>query len=234
MKSALAEWSSNDTPFWTNHPSILFQSITALYPSRKQSYNENLNAISRLTIVLTLILYLTYKQSFKILATGFLTLGAIIFLNFVMKSLTVVEGFDSANMSDSELYNLVKSNFTEPSPTNPIMNVLLTEIDDDPNRRMAAPAFHSIVEKDMNESTKDMVAINFDDPAIKDRLFKDLGDNFNFEQSMRQFYATPSTTVPNDQQGFAEYCYADMISCRDITNNELACTRNMPPQWINP
>jgi len=231
MKSALAEW----PPFWTDEPSILFQNITALYPSRKQSYNENLNAISRLTIVLTLILYLTYKQSFKILATGFLTLGAVTFLHFVMNSSReMVEGFDSASMSNSELYNLVKSNFTEPTEKNPVMNVLLTEIDDDPNRRMAAPAFHSIVEKDINESTKDMVAVNFDDPAIKDRLFKDLGDKFSFEQSMRQFYATPNTTVPNDQEGFAEYCYADMISCRDITNNELACTRNMPPQWINP
>jgi hypothetical protein len=231
MKSAFAEW----PPFWTDEPSILFQNITALYPSRKQSYNENLNAISRLTIVLTLILYLTYKQSFKILATGFLTLGAVIFLHFVMNSSReMVEGFDSTSMSNSELYNLVKSNFTEPTEKNPVMNVLLTEIDDDPNRRMAAPAFHSIVEKDINESTKDMVAVNFDDPAIKDRLFKDLGDKFSFEQSMRQFYATPNTTVPNDQEGFAEYCYADMISCRDITNNELACTRNMPPQWINP
>ena len=127
----------------------------------------------------------------------------------------------------------MKSNFTEPNAGNPLMNVLLTEIDDNPNRKMAAPAFHPVVEKDLNKSTKDMVAANFNDPTIDERLFKDLGDNFNFDKSMRQFYANPSTTVPNDQQGFAEFCYADMISCRDITNNELACTRNMPPRWTN-
>ena len=50
---------------------------------------------------------------------------------------------------------------------------------------------------------------------------------------MHAWYPTANTTIPNDQKGFAEYCYGDMISCRDQENNELACTRNMPPRWTN-
>ena len=38
-----------------------------------------------------------------------------------------------------------------------------------------------------------------DQPDIESKLFKDLGDNFDFEQSMRPFYATANTKVPNDQ-----------------------------------
>jgi hypothetical protein len=43
---------------------------------------------------------------------------------------------------------------------------------------------------------------------------------------MNRFYATPSTTVPNDQAGFADYCYGNMVSCKD--GDDLACARNAP------
>ena len=56
-------------------------------------------------------------------------------------------------------------------------------------------------------------------------------DNYVFNNSMWNWYATPNTKIPNDQAGFAEYCYGDMISCKE--NNALACTQDMPPHWIN-
>jgi hypothetical protein len=46
----------------------------------------------------------------------------------------------------------------------------------------------------------------------------------SFEQSMRQFYSTPSTQNPDDQQAFAEFCYGSMISCAE--GNKFACARN--------
>ena len=222
---------------------VLFKS-GALFPSRYgASPTDNLNAISRLVLLLTVLIYVLGKPSMKVLAAGALTLAAVAFLHAVWRrpssssssssSELLREGF--AGYNSPGLYSLVKSNFTEPSVPNPVMNVLLTEIDDNPNRKMAAPAYHPEVEKDLNKRTKERVAHNFNDPTIDQRLFKDLGDNFTFDQSMRQFYATASTTVPNDQEGFAEYCYGDMISCRDMSDSSgLACLRNMPPQWINP
>jgi hypothetical protein len=113
------------------------------------------------------------------------------------------------------------------------MNVLLTEIADNPDRKPAAPAFNASVDRDITKKTIDMVKKNFQDPNIDVRLFKDLGDSFTLDQSMRTWYATPNTQIPNDQGGFADFCYGDMISCRDETNNEAACTRNMPPRWTN-
>ena len=70
------------------------------------------------------------------------------------------------------------------------------------------------------------IAKNFDDPTIKDKLFQDLGDKFTFDRSMRQWYSTPNTQIPNDQGSFADWCYGDMKSCKE--GHELACTRNMP------
>ena len=64
-----------------------------------------------------------------------------------------------------------------------------------------------------------------DDPSVADKLFRDLGDEFVFEHSMRNFYTTANTKVePGDQKAFAEYLYGDMISCKD--GDTTACERN--------
>jgi len=46
---------------------------------------------------------------------------------------------------------MLKKTFTAPTEKNPAMNVLLTEINDDPNRKAAAPAFNPMVKKEMND-----------------------------------------------------------------------------------
>jgi hypothetical protein len=43
---------------------------------------------------------------------------------------------------------------------------------------------------------------------------------------MRNFYSTPNTTIPNDQKAFAEFCYGDMISCKE--GNPIACAQWEP------
>jgi hypothetical protein len=217
------------TSFWLYNPNILFKSdeISNIWPANNMSFADKLNAISRLVIILTFLGYLITKN-IKILLSGLVTLGSIILL-FLIKNNTTdkKEGF-----KNNEIFN-IKTNYTEPTFKNPVMNVLLPEINDNPRRGEAELAFKPSVEADINEKTKQFVVNNFKDPSIDQRLFNDLGDNFTFEQSMHAWYATPNTTIPNDQKSFAEYCYGDMIACRDETNNELACIRNMPPRWQN-
>jgi hypothetical protein len=61
---------------------------------------------------------------------------------------------------------------------------------------------------------------------IKKKLFSDLGDNYNFDFSMRNFYTNPNTTIPNDQGGFANFCFGDMVSAKE--GNEFALGRWQP------
>jgi hypothetical protein len=63
-------------------------------------------------------------------------------------------------------------------------------------------------------------------PGMTDKLFSSLDDHFEFEQSARQFYSNPATTVPNDQGAFAAFCYGEMISCKE--GNQFACVRDAP------
>ena len=60
--------------------------------------------------------------------------------------------------------------------------------------------------------------------ATISRLFQDLGDSIAFKQSMRNFYSMPSTTIPNDQEKFANLLYGNMPSCKE--GIILQCTKN--------
>lgn len=226
-----------NTAFWINNPMILFNKhkIMEIWPLENMTIEEKLNGITRLVLLLTILGYLI-TNNIKIIITGAITLFSLVLLYKMkmentlknnIKDLNIKEGF-----TNPELYKMLRKNFTEPTTTNPVMNVLLTEIDDNPDRKSAAPCYNKVVENDLNEKTKEFITNNFDDKTnIDERLFKDLGDSFVFDQSMRTWNSTPNTSIPNDQKSFAEYCYGDMISCKE--GDEFACTRNAPPHWIN-
>ncbi len=221
--------------FWLSDPAVLFKKgdVSKVWPTGKMTKDEKLNAITRLVIVLTLLGYLVTKTA-RILVTGVVTLVAIVVLRQAQAwkelrqkvSSTAREGFTSP-----EMYTLTKAMYTPPEPQNPVMNVLLPERKYNPERSPAAPSFNPKVESEINASTQDFVLNNLGDKKLRSKLFADLGDSFVFDQSMRPWYATANTKVPNDQTAFAEYCYGNMISCKE--GDSLACERNSPPRWTN-
>ena len=206
------------TPFWLNDPTVLLKQeyITQIWPTASMTSDEKLNSITRMVILLTVIGYLL-SRTLKILVTGIVTLGAIIILRYAQlrKDNTKQEGYHSLSS-----YNTNPNNFHKPTSNNPSMNVLLTEIKDNPTRKPAAPAYNPAVVKQINKDTQEFIMNNFDDNKdIDKRLFKDLGDSYTFDQSMRTWYATANTQVPNDQKAFLDFCYGDMPSCKDNQNN---------------
>ena len=132
----------------------------------------------------------------------------------------------------SKMRNVLKPNLTTPTVTNPMMNVLLPEIAYDPERNQAALAYDPKVEKEINHTTEVATVLDFEPRTITEaeklrkKLFADLGDKYEFDDSMRSFYTNPNTTIPNDQKAFAEFCYGSMVSCKE--NNEFACQRFNP------
>ena len=219
--------------FWIDDPAILVASdkMLTVWPRENMSRNEKLNTLTRLVIYITLIGFI-FTYSFKILVSGIVTLGVFVFLHYSSKN-NERESFCNADGGRDNLLQSfftspdIVSHFTMPTETNPTMNVLLTEISDNPTRNMAGPSYNPVIAEEINASTKDMVMNNFDnDDTVRDKLFNDLGDNFEFEQSMRNFYTTANTTIPNGQKAFADFCYGDMISCKEGHN--LACIRNNP------
>ena len=160
------------TSFWLNNPTILFNKdyMFELWPTINMDFTQKLNAISRLIILLT-ILGLFMTKSVKVLISGIVTLGVLTYLNYYKASKR--EGYNNQQIKE-----IIKDNFTKPTSENPAINVMLPEINEKPDKDPAAPAFYPVVEEDINNSTKEFISKNFDDPAIGEKLFKDLGDSF--------------------------------------------------------
>jgi len=122
--------------------------------------------------------------------------------------------------------------FDTPTPENLFSNVLMNDYDYNPNKKPAPPINKPDINDTILSDAKLMIQkLNPGQPNIADKLFVDLGEQFVFEQSMRPFYSTASTTIPNDQSGFADFCYGSMISCKD--GNLFACARNNASKYIN-
>lgn len=238
-----------DVEFWTENPNVLLNPsyVTELFPAGNMSYNQKLNAITRMIIILTITMFF-YLRTFRSVLFGAISIGVIYLVHYYYtldktksaasdKKKTGDEGFtdlDGQDETTSPALAVVGGNmnltsianvFDSPTPENPFSNVLLTDIQGQPNKKPAGPAYNTNINQKILDSAKQAVVnANPDQPDITDKLFKDLGEQMTFEQSMRQFYSTPSTNTPDDQQAFAEFCYGSMISCAE--GNKFACARN--------
>lgn len=232
-------------PFWSENPNILLNPayITEFFPSEDMTYSQKLNAITRMIIVLTIVVFFI-TQTARTIGFGILSIGVIYLVHYYYaaeKSKTAKPltkdaftglGGQTANTSpaisalDGDLDGVSAVGvFDEPSAENPFSNVLITDINGNPTKKPAPPAYNDQVNQSILAAAKEaVVASNPGQPDISDKLFKDLGEQMTFEQSMRQFYSNPSTTTPDDQQAFAEFCYGGMISCAE--GNKFACARN--------
>ena len=223
-------------PFWGDNPNVILKSdyIFEFFPVESMTHEQKLNAISRGVIILCII-GLLFTQSIRVLIVSVLTLVAIYLYHSNMqrenekKRKVIEEKFenpvDAVLKSESVLRDV--NAFESPDSSNPFGNVLVTDYEYNPNKKPAPPAFNSGVRDQILDKAKTLVEeLNPDQPDISDKLFKDLGEQYVFEQSLRQFTSNPSTTVVNDQTGFADFCYGSMTSCKE--GNLFSCVRNLP------
>ena len=210
-----------DIPFWLNDPTILYDKnkIFNIWPLENFNKNEKLNSITRLIIILTFIGYLITKNYF-ILITAFITIIIIVFIhkNFINQLISKKNNFNNIKegFTDQQYYHNIKHNLTNPNKNNPYMNVMLSEINSNPNRKESAPAYNKAVEPIINESVKQIVRDNFNDNSIDSKIYD---NEQEFTSNNRQFYTTPNTRIPNNQKAFAKFCYGKMAHDKDIEYN---------------
>jgi hypothetical protein len=216
------------TTFWLNDPSILLNNkyITQLWPMPSMSFEAKLNAMTRIIILLTILgLVFTKTMHLTIVCAVALIAIVIIYNTYHKKANNRAEGFKINGPED--LAKFLKKDFETVSRKNPLGNVLLTDIGDNPERHAAPPSFNIQVYEDINNNTKDMIqSLN---PSIKNtnkQLFGDLGEKFEFDQSQRAFYSTANTRVASDQGAYAQFLYGDMPSCRG--GDAMACVQDNP------
>jgi len=209
-------------PFWFNEPSILLNKEHAfsIFPNSDMEYGEKLNATTRLVIILTIVGYFI-TSSVNLLITSIVTIVGIIII-FINNPKNTIENKRARLLNDigtegftgKESYETLKSNFTMPTIENPLQNLEPTANVN--GKKPAAPSFNQKVTNQINEKAKAQIeALNKDFPDMNKNLFKDLGEEVNFENAMRPFYTMPNTRTPNDQKSFTDFCYGDMESSKD-------------------
>ena len=222
-------------PFWSNDPTILFnkEHIFELFPMEDMHYEQKLNAVTRLIIVISILGYL-YTSSMRIPSAGLAMIAVVYFLfrsrKYKVTRDMIREGFDaqpqvSSIVNPETLESVLRSEYKEGTKKNPFSNVLLTQITDEPGRKAAPPAFNVSVDEDITRNVKR--AVQFMNPEIKNtskQLYGDLYENFELDQSNRAFFSTANTRVENDQKSFGEYLYGDMPSSKE-SNAEGAMQR---------
>jgi len=220
------------TQFWINDPTILLNKeyMFNLFPTTQMCYEEKLNSVSRLIILITILGYILTMSS-RVIIVGIITLLGIFVLFKMRKEKLSKEGFKKLDRSTnnkntinnsvinnsvkyinpSNLDIVLKSEFKEGTKKNPFSNVLLTQINDDPDRKSAPPSFNVDVDKDITKNVKR--AVQMMNPEIKNtnkQLYGDLWQEFELDQSNRAFFSTANTRVENDQSAFAQFLYNDL------------------------
>jgi len=191
--------------FWINNPSILFnyQHITEIWPNSDMSRDEKLNAITRFIILVSLFGYMCINRVI-IIIFGLILIGIIVILYKSQK-----EG-----LAMSPYVNDVKANIYT---NNPFNNVLITDYTFNPNKPEYSEEYSKDLETRINNGIKSsIIEQNKDNNEITD-LFKSDGDNLALEESSRQFFTNPITTIPNKQDSFLEFCYGTLQSEKPLT-----------------
>ena len=209
--------------FWVHNPKILFanNNYCKVLVNRNMTRIEILNLFTRIFFYL-LIAFIVLGASAKYILIPIVGIIIILILYYVNsgKKSGMNEGFNDI----TEPVNII---CTLPTRTNPFMNITMQDWIEDPTRPAACFATPEI-KANINEKLQRDLMLNPD-------------NIINTEYGQRQFYTTPSTTIPNDQTAFAMWTYGPPSICKEdsafclkyedprfqITNPELDNLNNL-------
>jgi hypothetical protein len=186
--------------------------LAVFVPDRDMAFEEQLNALMRLSLYFTAILLLL-KQDGRVLFFAM----AIAFFTFVVYEWDVAqkakraEVLERLNLRDpSRRFDVGhRGPCVKPTLDNPFMNVTYQDLKEFPKR----PPACDITQKNVRKEVRDL---------FNATLRRDISDIYQNKASDRQYYTMPVTTIPNDQTRFAEWLYRSQNkTCKE--GNQEAC-----------
>lgn len=199
--------------FWLYNPNILIHSYD-IWPTKNMTIIRKYNAISRIIILFTIIGFVA-TQSYELLIVALISLAAIFYLYYTNNEIS--ESFQSdINLPNGhlnkDLYEIIKPNLDNSTIENPFSNVMVTST---PNKKIAPPSYISNVKDDIKENVLAAIKKCNPDNNDIDKLLSEVGDEIKLDSSLRNFYSTPNTQIPNDQKGFTDFCYNNLSAQKD-------------------
>ena len=196
--------------FWYNDINILINKnrLDEFFPTTDMTLEEQLNAVVRLLLYISIVLFLFRKNINYI----YIFLFGLLFTFLVYK-------YSANNPLKTNVENFYSNykkniNYVKPTIDNPFMNIEYDDYIKRPNREVI-----SRLNNYDNEKINNLI-----DKKFNFNLYKDVSDIFSKNNSQRQFYTMPVTTIPNKQTKFANWLYNNPRNCK-INNN--ACYKNI-------
>lgn len=188
--------------FWFNDFGVLFRPdrVTEFFPSSVQTLEERMNSIARLGLYSSL-LTMAYKRDFSKIA---IFLATLIFTYALYKNYTKEDILDI----EQPLYKKSTTKEIKPTLNNPFMNTNYLE---NPQRGPALEYYQDT--KEAENIRKDITE------KFNHNLFMGIDDIYEKNNSQRQFYTTPNTSIPSNQEKFLNFMYPNMTSCKEQAQN---------------
>ena len=196
---------------WFDNPKQLFneKNIYKFWPTANQSVSDRVDAATRGILYLAVALYVIQKDP-RILILAGVSIGVL--YAFYKSDMIAAPAVRPAAADGRKHPSFMRPKCEMPNANNPMANVLLTDYTDFPDRPSAC-----YYPKVQNEVKKYL-----DNTFVQDSV-----PAFNYEKSAtRQWYSMPSTTIPNDQTGFAQACYGAQTGAQGCRDNPSTCSPN--------
>jgi hypothetical protein len=177
-----------DDPFWGDQPNVLLHTgrLIEFFPTRDQTVQERLNAISRLVLYIGVCMSVVQGKLTPLQLSG---LGlAAIYVMWRNQSLLSLEGFDHKGAGSGRC--------TAPSRDNPFMNYMPGDPADKP------PACKGpFVEEQASN-------------LLNAQLYDNVEDLFERQAGQRQFHTMPVTERVNDRDKYAKWLFEQTTGCK--------------------
>lgn len=197
-------------PFWLDNFKVLYakNKIAQFFPTYDMTLVEKLNAMTRLSIILSFILYLFTKNYHYF----FIMILIMFFTVFIYKTqkdnvelfLNSLKGSEQNDINE-KVFNsehmFSGKEKIEPTVNNPFMNINL--ITDDKTKPSAPKIWN---DPQIKEKVEDKFQYN---------LYRDVSDVYNKNNGQFYYYQMPSTQIPNEQTSFAKWCYNTGPTCKE-------------------
>ncbi len=200
-------------PFWSEDPKILVSRtrLIEFVPTSDMTWKERLNALVRLFIYTSLLLAMYLGKSWPLYIALAGILVTLFLFRFSPKPATVFTDAPSDHPNSDSPNPFIPKDQPKcipPTRNNPFGNVMQNEYIDNPTRPAACNY------EDVKDDVEKHWGYN---------LYQDIDDAlWNRNNSQRQWYTTPSTTIPNDAGSFMNWLYKSGPCCK---TDQTACLR---------
>lgn len=172
--------------------------LIEIIPNKTMTLAQQLNTVLRFSLYFSILVFILKRDYFVFFFVLFVAVITVfIFENTNNTVKEKLEIYEKLNLSDD-------GKCIKPTKDNPFMNVTYVDYNDFPNR----PSACNVTKKKTREEIENI---------LDESCYRDVDDIYARNAGDRQFYTNPSTTIPNDQQGFAEWLYKSAPTCKEKT-----------------